>query len=571
MQTMSNSKITPIICALVVIFTCIGIRLFYLQINLSSYFIMRGEKNFLRREVTRSTRGTIFDCNGLVMATNRPVISLYWMGSGNRSFTQAQKTLLHSLEYILDMNIIENNLFYKTLCVHERTEKRIKLATDISLDQLSQIEEQFPHNPNLILQTDFERYYPHGTSTSHVLGYLKRDLDYDLSGKMGLEMLLHDTLKCHEGRSIKTVNSVGKEIASIEEQKASSGENIATTIDLTLQKLCESVFPPDFSGTFILMDPLEGDIKALVSQPTFDPHIFLHPLSHDVWKNIQQKQPFLNRALNALYPPGSIFKLVTASAALEHNIIHENDQFTCRGFYLFAKRKYWCSQKWGHGTLSTRQAVAQSCNPFFFNIGKTIDIDVLADYAHRFGLGEPTSIILPEKIGTVPSRAWKKQTKGEKWWTGETLSTAIGQSFLQVTPLQVVRMIASIFTGYLVKPRILLSETIETRPLAIKPSTREFLKSAMRATVDEGTGQGVKTISDTQLELYAKTSTAQTSDLQKRALGNEYLEHGWFVGHFMYKDHRPLTFVILVEHAGSSRVPKKIAYNFLLKYKKLYA
>lgn len=571
MQTMSNSKIPHITLVIIGIFACICARLFYLQINLTSYFIMRGEKNFLRKKITRSTRGTIFDRHGIILATNRPVISLYWIGTGKRSMTDSQKSLLQSLEYILDMDIVENTLFYKTLCAYEKTEKRIALATDLSLDQLSQIEEQFPHNPNLMLQTDFERYYPHGPSTSHILGYLKRDPQCDFFGKMGLEMLLHDTLKCQEGAELKTVNSVGKEITSIELEKACSGKNITTTIDLELQKLCEAVFPQNYSGTFIIMDPAQGDIKALVSQPTFDPNLFLNAISHETWQEIQQKKPFLNRALNALYPPGSIFKLVTASAALEHNIINEDDQFTCRGYYLFAKRKYWCNQKWGHGTLTTRQAVGQSCNPFFFNIGKHIDIDLLADYAHRFGLGEPTSIILPEKTGTVPSRAWKKEAKGEKWWPGETLSTAIGQSFLQVTPLQIVRMIASIFTGYLVKPRILLSESVETKPLAIKASTRTFLKSAMQASVEEGTGRGVKATADTDLELYAKTSTAQTSDLQKRSLGNEYLEHGWFVCHFIYKDHNPLTFVILVEHAGSSRIPKKIAYNFLIKYKKLYA
>lgn len=571
MQTMSNQKTSHIIVIMSCIFMGIGARLFYLQVNLSSYFTMRGEKNFLRKKITRSTRGVIFDRNGNILATNRPVISLYWIGTGKRPMTEIQNNLLRSLEYILDMDIVENNTFYKTLCLHEKTEKRIKLATDLSLDQLSQIEEQFPHNPNLMLQTDFERYYPHGPSTSHIIGYLKRDTDSDFFGKMGLEKIFHDTLKCQEGTELKTVNSVGKEITSIELEKACSGQNITTTIDLNLQKLCESVFPKDYTGTFIIMDPKQGDIKALVSQPTFDPNLFLNPFSHSTWQEIQEKKPFINRALNAVYPPGSIFKLITASAAIEHNIIHEDDQFTCRGYYLFAKRKYWCSQKWGHGTLTTRQAVSQSCNPFFFNIGKHIDIDTLADYARRFGLGEPTSILLPERTGTVPSRAWKKAVKGEKWWAGETLSTSIGQSFLQVTPLQIVRMIASIFTGYLVKPRILISESIETKPLAIKSSTRNFLQSAMRATVDEGTGRGVKATKDTDLELYAKTSTAQTSDLQKRSMGNEYLEHGWFVCHFVYKNHDPLTFVILVEHAGSSRIPKKIAYNFLVKYKKLYA
>ena len=282
MQTTNSLKVHYISLAIGCIFLGISVRLFYLQINLGSYFMMRGEKNFLRKKTTRSTRGTIFDRNGNILATNRPVISLYWVGTGKRSLTDTQKQLLHTLEYILDMDIVENNTFYKSLCVHERSEKRIKLASDLSLDQLSQIEEQFPHNPNLMLQTDFERYYPHGPSTSHIVGYLKRDPQYDLLGKMGLEMLLQDTLKCKEGTELKTVNSVGKEITSIELEKACSGKNITTTIDLELQKLCESVFPQDYSGTFIIMDPETGDIKSLVSQPTFDPNIFLNPITHEL-------------------------------------------------------------------------------------------------------------------------------------------------------------------------------------------------------------------------------------------------------------------------------------------------
>lgn len=566
---MSNSKISTLTLSITIVFLCIIARLFYLQINLASYFIVRGENNFLRKETTHSTRGTIFDCNGLIMATNRPVLSLYWVGTGKKPMTEEQKELLKSLEAILGNSILENEALYKKLCFQERTERRIKIATDLSLDQLSQIEEQLPHSPNLMLQTDFERYYPHGNSSSHILGYLKREIDCELFGKMGLEKLLHDTLKCEHGTALKTVNSFGKEIASTELKKARSGNDITTTIDLTIQKLCESVFSPEFSGTFIVMDPTNGDIKALVSQPTFDPSLFLNPMTQETWQEVQQKQPFMNRALNALYPPGSIFKLITASAALEHNIIHEDDHFNCRGFYLFAKRKYWCAQKWGHGKLSTRQAVAQSCNPFFFNIGKQIDIDILADYAHRFGLGEPTNIILPEKSGIVPSRAWKKEQRGERWWQGETLSTAIGQSFLMVTPVQIIRMISSIFTGYLVRPRILVTEPIETKPLEIKASTRSFLKSAMLMTVEEGTGQGVNPVKD--IEIYAKTSTAQNSDLQKRTLGKNFLEHGWFVGHFTYRNNQPLAFVILLENVGSSKIPKRVAAKFLLGYKKLFS
>jgi penicillin-binding protein 2 len=567
MQTINNRKILFLVRLLALMFLCLISRLFYLQINLASYFISRSQKNFMRLQTTHATRGNILDCNGTLLATNRPVINLMWIGSGKRTLTPDQETLLQSLETILAIPLLTNTDLISTLLQREKQKKKLLLAHDISRDQLSNIEELFPDHENIALETDCERYYPHSTSGSHILGYLKREIDCRFFGKMGLEMLLHDTLKCHEGSVLNTVNSLGNTLSQSEIEKAHAGNDIITTLDLNIQKICEDVFPKEYNGTFIVMNPLDGSIKALLSQPSFDPTLFLSPISKTTWHELQGQQPFINRALGALYPPGSIFKLVTTSAALEHNLIHEDDTFNCRGYYLFADRKYWCSQKWGHGTLSTCQAVAQSCNPFFFKIASQIDIDILHDYAHRFGLGEQTSIMLPEKSGIIPSRSWKRANRGEPWWQGETLSAAIGQSFLLVTPMQVARMIAAIFTGYLVRPRILESESIDTKPLAIKESTRTFLQSAMRATVDGGTGRGINKGKD--IEIYAKTSTAQTSDLKKRTLGKEYMEHGWFVAYFTYKHHPPLALVILVEHAGSSRIATNVARHFLVAYKKL--
>lgn len=259
--------------------------------------------------------------------------------------------------------------------------------------------------------------------------------------------------------------------------------------------------------------------------------------------------------------------MVTVSAAIENNIIPVESLWECNGYTMFCNRKYWCHRHYGHGHLTTRQALAQSCNILFFEIGKKISINLLANYAHRFGLGQPTDILFPEKTGLVPTTEWKEQVKGERWWTGETLSATIGQSFLLVSPIQIARMIASIFTGYLVKPRILSNEEIEMQPLAIEPETRSFLKDSMKKVVTKGTGRRVNTIKD--IEIFAKTSTAQTSDKKKRHLGNQYLEHGWFVAYVKYKNARPFTLVILIEHAGASRVPTLVAKNFLIEYKKM--
>lgn len=202
----------------------------------------------------------------------------------------------------------------------------------------------------------------------------------------------------------------------------------------------------------------------------------------------------------------------------------------------------------------------------FYQVGKHLDIDTLADYAHRFGLGEKTNIMFNEQRGLIPNRAWKMHTKGERWWLGETLSVMIGQSYLQATPIQIARMIASIFTGKLVTPHILMHNEVTTQPLAIKDSTRAFLKKSMKKVVTKGTGKRLKALDD--ITIYAKTSTAQTSALEKRKLGEQYLEHGWFAGYFQYKDQVPLVAVTLVEHAGSARVATNIIKDFLSTYKK---
>jgi penicillin-binding protein 2 len=253
------------------------------------------------------------------------------------------------------------------------------------------------------------------------------------------------------------------------------------------------------------------------------------------------------------------------SAALETGLVHQDSTVFCSGNYTFAGRKYWCHNKHGHGRLTAGQALEQSCNIIFYETARRIDIDLLADYAYRFGLGQRTDSLFPEKEGLVPSRAWKRNAKGEKWWPGETLSAAIGQSFLLVTPIQVARMISSIFTRYLVKPRILVDEPIEKKPLNIRLDTLEFLRSSMQKVVTVGTGQRSRV---RDIQLYAKTSTAQNSDLSKRELGEQYLEHGWFVGYFGYKHHPPLTIVIMLENVGTSMVPTGIAKQFFIEYKK---
>lgn len=560
-----QNKITLLMFILISILCVITIRLAYLQIHLFTEYLTQSTNNFIRHKTVVPPRGNIVDCNNKLLVTNRPVINVHWQGSIKKVSQEDTLEILEKLEPILEQPLRINSHLIAGIKKANQQGSTHLIMHDLSFEQLSKIKEQFSQHTNLLIETNFERLYPYQSYASHILGYLGR-IRVESIGKMGLEELLEENLKGQPGIIQTTINSIGTPLSHIELNQALSGTTIYTTIDLSLQHIAETIFPVDNTGTIIIMNPIDGALKAVVSRPNFNPNIFLHHLSTDAWNQLQTNQPFLNRAFKACYPPGSIFKLITTSAALELNLMTTTTTTYCKGYTTFAKRQYWCNRRHGHGTLNIEQALAESCNIPFFEIGKRIDIDLLAHYAHKFGLGEKTNLILSENSGIVPSHAWKQKYKGEPWWPGETLSVTIGQSFLNVTPIQIARMISGIFTGYLVKPRILVDEPIATQPLDILPSTLSFLRETMRAVVEQGTG---KRAHNKNFTVYGKTSTAQVSDLSKRHQGTEHMEHGWFVGYIQYHDYTPLTIVILLENVGSSRVATKVAQNFLIEYRKL--
>lgn len=541
-------------------------RLFHLQVILQNNFYNKSQKNFLRIETIPPLRGTILDRNNQLLATNRPTTNIFWLGTGNAKFSEDQFKTIQIIEIILGKQILSDEQTFETIKSAERRYQKVLLASDIPFEQLSQIAEQLSEQKNISITTHFKRFYPYKSFASHLLGYLNR-IDLEMFGKMGLEKILEDTLKGERGQKLKTINSFGRNLSETEVKKAEPGKDIQTTLDIKLQQIVEKVFPEDFVGTFIVMNPADGSILALLSRPNFDPALFLEPMQDEDWRSLQEKQPFLNRAFNALYPPGSLFKLVSISAMLEQKLITPESCWNCQGHVEFAHRHYHCNNRTGHGWLNVEQSLALSCNIPFYEVGKKINIDLLADYAHRFGLGEKTNILFAEKEGLIPTAAWKKRVKNERWWPGDTLSVAIGQSYLLVTPIQIARMISAIFTGNLVNPRVLLEEPIIKSTVNVSLETRKFLQQSMYRAVREGTGQGVKYVKD--IKVYAKTSTAQTSSWEKRELGTQYLEHAWFASYISYKNESPLTLVILVEHAGTSRVPTGIAAGFLREYKRM--
>ena len=564
-QRVYNKKLNNLAWVMLFYFGIIACRLVYLQIIKYQKFANSGQNNFLRFKTVPAQRGNILDCNGISLATNQPVTELLWKGSGNQRLNLLQEEAIQKINDILGYEPIPKYKIKRA----EKFSTEIIIAPCITAQQLCLISEQCSDVLNLCFKTRFERFYPYDTLASHVLGYLG-DIHIDTAGKMGLEKICEDTLRGDPTILQQSINSFGSMLDCKEIKQGSCGEDIVTSIDLDIQSMAEKCMADQIEGSCIILDPRTGLIKALISKPNFQPTIFSKTLSKQEWEDIQKQKIFLNRAFNASYPPASVFKLVTIAAALEEKIISTDSHFTCTGHITFKDRKYYCNKHTGHGRVSTEECLAYSCNIPLFEIAKRIHIDTLAHYAYEFGLGTKTNVPFSEQHGLIPTNDWKIAHKGERWWTGETLSAAIGQSFLLVTPIQVACMIGAIFTGYLIKPRIIVNSEIEKKPISIHPQTRQFLQDCMKLVTSIGSARRVSKIGN--LTIYSKTGTAQTKtrhkDQDPEAIHElrEHKEHAWFVSYFYTDDTQPLVLVMLLEHVGKSTFANAVARKFFIHY-----
>ncbi|MBM3886397.1 hypothetical protein FJ364_00565 [Candidatus Dependentiae bacterium] len=554
-------KIKIVLVGLFFIVLVIFLRLYHLQVKERQYLRMQGKKNYIRTEVVLPLRGNFFDANNVLLATNRPVFDLYWQGAGKTWSAMECQPILDKLVELLEMPLEQINI-NQLKFAHKYGLKRI-IKSDLTFDELCKVSEQCSQFDFLFIKNRFDRVYPYKTLASHLLGYLSRS---EKVGCSGLEQVFEESLKGAPGYVHACTNSVGKELSTEIVQQSQPGVDLQLTLDFELQNVAESLFSPGESGAFLLMDAESGALRVFLSYPNYDPNIFLGQISEEMWNaSFTENNPLLNRATRALYPPASIFKFVTFAAGIDEGIITPESNGYCRGYVEFRGRKYHCKRRTGHGMIDATDGFATSCNAYCYEIAKKIRIDTLADYAFRFGLGSRTNFLLPEKTGLIPTAAWKKQVKKESWWVGETLSASIGQSYLLVTPLQIARMTAAIATGFLVKPRALELETVESQSLNISQKSLQFLRNSMKRAVIMGTGQRLDHLNG--FEVFAKTGTAQTCSLSLEKTERKRFEHAWLASYFKYKNGKPMVLVIMLEHAGSSTVALDLANKFLKAYR----
>lgn len=577
------------------IFVVLIFRLWYLQLFQGAKFREFSQENHLRTIAIPAPRGTILDRKGRILADNRPSFDLYLIPED----VDDRKGTIRRIGKILKVKPQElEDKLKEAEAKGLPSFKPVKLRSGISWEGLAQIEANRINLPGIILQVGPQRYYPHGALASHLIGYLgeidreelkrlgKGRLQYrlgDLIGQYGVEERMEAYLKGKDGGKTIKVDALGRALPVVlSEIEPIPADNVVLTIDLDLQTYIKRIFAGKL-GSVIAMNPQNGEVLAMVSNPSFDPGLFARGISEQQWERLKNdpQDPLENKSIRGQYPPASIYKLITATAGLEEGVITPKGKLICKGSYRLGRRRYGCWKRRGHGAINLYQALVQSCDVYFYRVGRQLGIDKLAEYARGFGLGVPTGIDLSnEKDGLIPTSSWKLEATGEEWVEGETLSVAIGQSFNLATPIQLLNAYCAVANGgKLMLPRVVQRiETVDgevakqfpTRQIGVppaSPSTLDFLKKALAGVVNapKGTGWAARIKGVT---VAGKTGTAQVISHKGKSkdLPFELRDHAWFVA-FAPLEEPEIAVIVLVEHGGhGGKAAAPIARKVIQKY-----
>jgi penicillin-binding protein 2 len=551
-------------------------RTWQLQVLQGEYFLRLSEQNRLRSLRTKSLRGKILDRHGYVLADNRAAYTLMAIPADLPPRDELVP-LLRTLNIDIDPETLRPRRRVAAL-------KPVPIQRDFPRDQVAYFAEHRMDFPGMFIEVEPLRTYPYSTLAAHLLGYLgeisevqlqhNKDLGYypgDLVGQSGLEQAFEDVLRGQPGLRQVEVDAVGRETQVIAARPATPGMDLVLTLDLQLQQLAERLLE-GHSGSIVALDPRNGQILVLASQPAFDPNAFVPRPSPATWRALSTDPhfPLHNRVTQGQYPPGSVFKIVTAVAALADGVITPNTTVCCPGYYEYGEHTFRDWRPSGHGCVQLRQALTQSCDVYFYHVGQLLGVDRIAHYAQAFGFGQPTGFAGGlEKSGLVPSSQWKRRVRGQPWYAGETLSVAIGQGYTMTTPLQVANMIATLANGgTLYKPSIVLRQEllhapapIDTAPtvlhqLRVPPQYVAAVQQGLWSVVNDPRGTG-KLARHEQIAIAGKTGTAQVVQLpehdaspgRQQYLPEQYRHHAWFVAYAPFEAPR-ITVVVMIEHAG---------------------
>lgn len=571
-----KQRLNWLLIFMVICFSILVISLWYLQMIKGEEFRERAIENCIRSLVEDAPRGRIYDRQEKLLVTNRPVVVV--------SIIPAEvddlEKLSEKLSKIIGISPEEISQIVKNY--RENPFKPVKILDDCNINKIIEIEERKDELKGVVLEVKPRRDYLYHDFAAHSLGYVgeidKEELQQfgnpkfqggDIIGKAGLEKYYDDILRGEKGGKEVEVDALGQEIAILLYQKPVPGNDLILTIDRDLQLYGENLLFGK-KGSIIVSDPNNGEILALVNRPSFNPNIFANRISSSDWQRLSSdaEYPLTNRSVQGVYSPGSIFKVVTAIAALEEGVTDRKRQIYCSGSFELAGQVFICWKETGHGSLSIVDGIAHSCNIYFYTLGKDLGIERFNKYMQKFGLGEKTGIDLPEEaIGTIPSAQWKKREVKEIWFPGDTINLSIGQGYLLLTPLQVHNLITTIaaegevYKLHLVKKIISADgNTVEEikpeiyRKVDFSPDTFKIIKEGLRQTILKGTGWRANIKEST---VAGKTGTAQNPQGET---------HAWFIGFAPYEDPEICITVFLENGGEGGEAAAPIARAMLEKY-----
>jgi penicillin-binding protein 2 len=538
-----------------------------LQVVQSGHFLDLAEKNRVRSIPIIAPRGPMLDREGRVLVDSYPSFSILLLRDD-------PKNLEKSLPQIEDGLGISAEELHQELdaAKFEPKFQPVVIKPAASQADIAFVESHRADIPLLELLMVHRRRYQNNEMLANTIGYVgevsQQQMDDsdghyrpgDIVGKAGLEREYNDQLEGTDGMRRVVVNSVGKAMRTLDNVEAIPGRPIQLTIDYDLQAIAEADMV-NKTGAVVAMDAHTGEILAMVSRPTFDPNDFAVRIPAAEWQklNTDKETPLLNRAIQAQLAPGSVFKIVMATAMLDSKEIPESFGVFCPGHANFYGREFHCWRPQGHGEVELHKALVDSCDIFFYNIGKLLGIDKIAYYGSGLGLGKRTGVDLPsEEPGLMPSEAWVQRVYHRKWYAGETISVAVGQGAVTVTPIQLARMAAGVASGgTLVQPHLLKGTTPKTERFELSDNAVEQVTQGLFGVVNEPGGTGYH-LRIQNIDFCGKSGTAQlmSYDASNR-LGTKKMD-GWFVGFAPRRNPDIVVAAIVqdtVEHGGEAAGP----------------
>ncbi len=591
-----NQRLRLFVIFIVLVFLFVLFRLTFLQIIKGSKYKKLSINNRIRVQKTEAPRGKIFTKNNTTLVTNVPSFDLTLVPQD----TPDIETVLKNIDTLLslDMKILRKK-------VQESRQlppfEPITLKKELTWKEMSSVLSKKRHLRGIDIAVVPKRKYCFDSMASHVFGFLgevdrqaikkHRHREYmpgDLVGKYGLEKWGEQYLRGYKGGQQTEVDVFGNRQKILAEIEPVPGNDIVVSLIPQLQKKAESLLE-DKTGAVVAIEPHTGEILALASCPSFNSNFFSRGIDKKEWNKLIEnpRNPLLNRAIQCQQSPGSVFKIVTAIAALEEDIIDPEETFFCPGHFKLGIRKFKCWKERGHGWMNMRQALVESCDTYFYNLAIRVGIENIVKYALLLGFGERTGIELEgEKAGLVPTPEWKKQKYGISWQKGETLNVAIGQGFLLTTPIQVAVCLCGILNhGRIPRPRVVLAvknddtsvkeydkEIIKTYSLS--DSTFSFIKDALVGVVNDNHGTGYRARLS-HIAVGGKTGTVQvasTNFSEDDDVPYHLRNHAWFAS-FAPAEDPEIVVVVYLEHGESggkfaAPIAREIIKSFLHLKKK---